>query len=535
MNLINNILNKVGLTTKRDLSVSVKRAEVRGYKAAQINRLNSDFVGTSNSINREIRTDMVKVRNRARNLWREDDYLQSFKRSVKANVIGPKGFVLQSKIINSDGTEDKYANDQIEKMWNKWSRKEFCTMAGMFNFRTVQNLVAEHLERDGEFIARIVKGIDQKINPFGVSLELIEPDYLDETFNQILSNGNVVVMGVEVNEWKKPVAFWLKKRDSVNEILGSALGTGQYSLERVLAEDIVFVIDPEHTNQLRAISPLASTLLTHHHLNGYIEGHVVAARIGADKMVMIESEVDSEEDDYEGDEIDVEGNKLEHMAPGITHYLRPGEKANMLNPSYPQGEFWPFLKAMLRKIFLGRGVDYNSTSGDLEGVSYSAMRSGKETERTNFMMRQSDVVDYFITPIFETVLKYSLLYGVLNLPYSKFEKFNSPVWVGKRWPYFDPLKDAQAAVLKINNGLSTRTKENAINGEDYNDVLTGLANEKAEETKLNINYGAPKDGIEFIKEPDEDQPDPENDDESAGSGKNNSKRTGTDGRILRFE
>lgn len=530
-----NILRALGLTTNSNLKRSVRLAENRGYKAAQINRLNSDFIGTSNSINREVRTDMVKVRNRARALWREDDYLQAYKLSLKSNIVGPKGIILQSKIMNPDGTEDTYANNTIEYNWNKWCKPEYCTMSGRHNFRGVQLLAAEHLERDGEFGVRMVWGINQKKNPFGFSLELFEPDYVDETFNTVLANGNTVVMGVEVDQWKKPVAYWIKKRDTRFEILGVPSAANQYELERVDAEDIIFLIDPEHTNQLRAVSPLASTLITHHHLNGYIEAHVVAARGGANKMLFVETAADAEEGDFEGDEVDEDGNKIEYMSPGLTEYLRPGETANAIDPSFPQGEFWSFLKAMLRKIFLSRGVDYNSTSGDLEGVSYSAMRSGKEYERSNYMMKQQFLIEYLITPIYERWLKFALLYGVVNLPYSKFEKFNAPIWIAKRWPYFDPLKDAQAAVLKINNGLSTRTKEASINGDDYTEILNGLANEKAEETKLNIKYGAPKDGIEFINDPAEKQPGEEDDDEVPGTGQSKNKRTGTDGRILRLE
>ena len=535
MSITKNILQKVGLTTKRDLAVSVRRAEMRGYKAAQINRLTSDFVGTSNSINRELRTDQVKIRNRARQLWRDDDYIQAYKHSLKSNVIGPKGFILQSKIMNPDGTEDVYANDVIEKAWKKWCRKEYCTMSGMFNFATVQQLAIQHLERDGEFVARIIKGINEKKNPFGFSLELIEPDYLDETLNQKLNNGNVIVMGVEINEWKKPVAFWFKKRDPVNEILGTSVGSGLDFLERVPAEDIVFIIDPEHSNQLRGVSSLASTLITHHHLNGYIEAHVVAARGGANKMLFIQSPADADETEFEGDEVDSDGNKIEYMSPGLTEYLRPGETANSVDPSFPQGEFWSFLKAMIRKIFGGRGEDYNTLSGDLEGVSYSAMRAGKETARNNYMMKQQVIEDYFLTPIYETFLKYALLYGVVNLPYSKIEKFNAPVWVPKRWPYFDPLKDVQASVLAINNGLSTRGRELAKQGEDYHDTINTLANEMNEAKTLNINFGAPKDGLEIIKDPVEKESGEEDDDEVSGSGQGNSKRTGTDGRILRFE
>lgn len=535
MKIKDNILRYFGLTTNDNLNRHIRLAENRGYKAAQINRLSSDFIGTSNSINREVRTDMVKVRNRARALWREDDYLQAYKHSLKANIIGPKGIILQSKIMKPDGTEDTNANNMIEKAWNKWCRKEYCTMSGRHNMRSVQLLAAEHLERDGEFGLRMVYGIDKKKNPFGFSLELFEPDDIDETFNNVLMNGNTVIMGVEVDKWKKPVAYWMKKRDASFEIYGSSASANQYELERVDAEDIIFLIDPEHTNQLRAVSPLASTLLTHHHLNGYIEAHVIAARGGANKMLFIERDVNADDSEYEGDEVDEDGNKIEYMSPGLTEYLQAGERANAVDPSFPQGEFWSFLKAMLRKIFLSRGIDYNSTSGDLEGVSYSAMRSGKEYERTNYMMKQQHLEEYLMTPVYERWLKFALLYGAVNLSYSDFDKWNAPVWIPKRWSYFDPLKDAQAAVLKINNGLSTRTKEASINGDDYADILQSLANEKAEEIKLNINYGAPKDEIEFIDEATEKQSGEENDDENAGIGPDKNKRTGTDGGIFRIK
>lgn len=532
MKLVNNILRKAGFIPTRDHSRAVKYAERNAYKAAVINRLTSDFIGTSNSINRELRSDLTKVRSRARELWRNDDYIQAYKHNLKSNVVGPAGFILQSKVKNDDGTEDKYANDVIEKAWKKWCRKENCTMSGQFNFITVQQLAIQHLERDGEFVARLVTGIDQKENPFGFSLELIEPDYLDETYNETLQNGNVVVMGVEINEWKKPVAFYFKKRDPRYEIYGNNFSSGKTFIQRVPADEIVFIIDPEHCNQVRGVSALASTLITHHHLNGYIEAHVVAARGGANKMLFIQKPVDAVDTEFEGDEVDSEGNKLEYMSPGQTEYLNPGETANMIDPSYPQGEFWSFIKAMLRKLFAGRGVDYNSTSGDLEGVSYSSMRSGKENERNTWMMKQQMMLDYFCIPIFETFLKWTLLYGQVNLPYSKFDKFNQPDFIPKRWAYFDPEKDIRAAVMAINNGLSTRRRELAKVGEDYHETIITLSEEMKEAEKLNIKYGDPKDGLEIINEADAQSSSKADNGTDAGSGSGNSGRNKEDGGVL---
>lgn len=65
-----------------------------------------------------------------------------------------------------------------------------------------------------------------------------------------------------------------------------------------------------------------------------------------------------------------------------------------------------------------------------------------------------------------------------GLPFSKFEKFNAPKWSGKRWPWVDPLKDAQAVDLQLKNGTLSRTEVAAEKGDDLEEHLDQLAEEK---------------------------------------------------------
>lgn len=527
MPVFSNILRRFGFVHRNEL----KRLSYRAYKAGEMNRFTSDWIATSNTINKEIRSDMAAVRDRARASWKNDDWLRGYRKSIKANIIGPEGFQLQNKVLNPDGKEDKIANDLIEAAWKKWQRKEYCTMSGMFNFTQVQWLVVEHLKRDGEFVCRKITGIDEKINPFGFSLELIEPDYLDQTYNDVLPNGNVVVMGVEINEWKRPVRFYFKKRSPEYELFGNLSQSSRHELEPVNAEDIILVYDPEHSNQLRGMSHLASALLTNHHVGGYTEAAIINARGGASDMGFIQTKVEDEEE-YEGDEVDEKGNPISHFEAGVIRKLNPGEEFVSHDPTYPTGEFWPFIKSMLRKIARGLGVSYNDFANDLEGVNFSSMRSGLQNERDNWMVDQTMIRDQFITPVFEPFLKWSMMYGAIRLPYSKFEKFNKPIWIPKRWPWIDPLKDVNAAVIAINNGLSTRSDECAVRGKDYHEVINTLSNELKEAEDKQIKFGAPKDGLETINESTEEESGEEDFDKEPRSGQGNNKRRKQDGGVL---
>jgi capsid protein len=55
---------------------------------------------------------------------------------------------------------------------------------------------------------------------------------------------------------------------------------------------------------------------------------------------------------------------------------------------------------------------------------------------------------------------------------------SDPDWNVRGWEWVDPLKDINASVVAIENGLSTRTLELAKQGLDFEEVLDQLAFEK---------------------------------------------------------
>ena len=70
------------------------------------------------------------------------------------------------------------------------------------------------IAEDGEVLIRKVKGFK---NDFGFSLQLIEADHLDEQYNDKEKN---ILLGVEFDEWQKPIAYHLHKSHPGNNTLG---------------------------------------------------------------------------------------------------------------------------------------------------------------------------------------------------------------------------------------------------------------------------------------------------------------------------
>ena len=101
---------------KRDYQVEdkPKRRGKRSYKAASSGRLFADFTSSSNSADSELRYSLELMRNRSRELVRDNEFARRYINLLKTNIIGETGFHLQVKARNDDGSLDAAGNNIIE-------------------------------------------------------------------------------------------------------------------------------------------------------------------------------------------------------------------------------------------------------------------------------------------------------------------------------------------------------------------------------------------------------------------------------------
>ena len=93
----------------------------RGFEAVNTGRLFADFANMTRSSDSELRPALRTLRNRCRELSRNDEYVRRYLQLVKTNVVGPGGISVQAKARNSDGSLDAPGNKIVENAWRGWS------------------------------------------------------------------------------------------------------------------------------------------------------------------------------------------------------------------------------------------------------------------------------------------------------------------------------------------------------------------------------------------------------------------------------
>ncbi len=420
----------------------------RAYAAAKLTNLTSDWITSPVTADVDLRSGMVPVRVRARDLAQNNDYAKAYLRALKKNVVGADGFTLQVKAVDyvvdpktgmTAPKPDVLANAILEQAFASWCKPGICEVSGRFSFRKVQEIAIETAGRDGEIFLRIVRGPAAR-NKYGFALQLIEPDYVDETYNATLQNGNVIRLGVEIDPWRRPVAYWIRKYMPGMDVYGASLAATER--ERIPASEMIHFYDPERADQTRGISWLVQSMIRMRHLGGYEEAAVVNARAGASKMGFYKPGISGEE--YTGDSVTETGNPVTSVEPGVNEILPPGWEFIPYEPKYPDQQYDGFVRATLRGMSAGLWVAFCYQTNGRSDVNFSTIRAGVIEERETWKALQKLFVEVVNDRVFSEWLLMALTTGAVNLPLSRYEKFNAPKWTGRRWAWVDPLKDVEA-------------------------------------------------------------------------------------------
>lgn len=440
----------------------------RKFDAAAFNRFVSSWTATSNTIDQELRSDLDALRRRSRDLAKNNDYVRKFLVMCANNIVGPQGFKLQSAVQDSPDKPDDAANDAIEAAFARWCAKGICETTGKLSFTALQRVGVKSAARDGELIWRMVRGKAAR-NDFGFALQSIDPARLDVQLNRERANGvNRIVMGVEIDDYDRPVQYHLlSSRDIYHR-----------TYQVVPASEIIHWFVQDDAEQTRGYPWAHSAIIRLHHLKGYEEAAIIAARVGAAKMGFFVSTDGDASGLADGE--DDEGEFYTDAEAGTFGVVPQGYDFKTYDPAYPHEQYESFVKRCLRGISSGLSVAYNSLSGDLEGVNFSSIRAGVLEERDQWTGMQGMFAESVLVPVFKNWLQMALLTESIvlasgkPLPITKIEKFAQHRWQGRRWAWVDPLKEMTANVLAIDNGLESPQNVIAGMGGDPESILRDL-------------------------------------------------------------
>lgn len=449
----------------------------RSYAAAQFNRLTSDWTVSNASANSEIRQGLQPLRARSRELVRNEGYAARYLQLIGTNVVGASGIRMQSQVKRQNGKPVTALNQKIEDSWADWGKAKNCDVSAKQSWIDLQWLFIRTLAQDGEVLVRFIAADNQ----YGFALQFLDADWLDETYEALLPNGNRIIMSVEEDRYGRAVAYHLTP--PMDYYQNPVLGVADFRRVRVPADELIHAFVVERPGQSRGVPWMSASMLRMQTLSKYEEAELVAARVSASKMGFIQkpmSDVDEDMYDEEGNEIPL----LDHVAPGVLQELEPGYEFKEFNPQHPAGNYAPFTKGIMRAVAAGLGCSYNSLAQDLESVNFSSIRAGLLDEREFWKEIQMWMVEHFCEPVYAAWLKAVVAKGII-LP-SEYLKLTPPVWRARGWNWVDPVKDVQADILAAKNKFRSRSEMAAERGRDFEELLQEIAQEEALAKELGV-------------------------------------------------
>jgi lambda family phage portal protein len=504
-------------------------------------RLNSsiaNFIPTMGSADADIIPSKPLADGRAQHLLNNDAYVQGGQQLHRDNIVGSQ-FLLNARPMSRtlfgkiDDVWENEFQEEVEELFDlaAESPDHLFDAAGMNTFTGLIRLAVGINCACGETLASAEWIKDDR--PFRTAIQMIDTARLatPEMWPSRLDPN--IRGGVKKNSRGKPVSYYIRKSHPNDLTLTFDRALQYHKFDEVAARtkwgraQILHIMEQNRPDQTRGISDMAAALKEIHITHKWRDIQVQNAVMQSLYAAAITSELPSETvfaqlgggmsseqiakaiqayaigfydtiDKFAGSakNLHVDGVRIPHLLPGT--------KLDMIAPSKGGPLGTEFEQSLLRYIAATLGVSYEQLSRDYTNTNYASARAAMADTWRFMQARKKSVADKFATMIYRLWLEEMVSANMLTtFPASKvpmlftgghfnlkFEAITRCDWIGASRGQIDELKETQAAVLRINNGLSTREDEIARLGGDWRKKMRQLKREKDLADSLGLEFNA---------------------------------------------
>jgi lambda family phage portal protein len=463
------------------------------YGASRTKKALKGWIDTGGSAKEDIQWNLQLLRERSRDLTMGVPLATGAIKTYRTNVVG-SGLtakpIIDGEALGITEAAAEALEKQIAREFSLWAEATECDAERLSSFYELQQLAFSNWLMSGDVFA-VLKFKQRRGWPYELCVQLVEADRVCTPHNVFdVSTDDKIVGGVEVDEDGEVVAYHIAK----NHPLSWTAGQNSWTRVAVTGEktgrrNILHVMTRERIGQRRGAPLLAPVIESLKQLGRYTDAELVAAVVNGLLTVFIEREQDSAERPIgelgEPEEALVDGgdkNSIE-LGPGTVFDLAPGEKANAVNPGRPNGNFEGFVAAVARQIGAALELPYEILVKQFSS-NYSASRAALLEAWKAFSEWRDWMVEKFCQPIYEEWLAEAVAKGRIHAPgffqdtglrkaYCKAE------WYGPTQGQLDPVKEVEAAQMRVEYGFSTKTKEAMeLTGTDFRDNMKTAKREK---------------------------------------------------------
>jgi lambda family phage portal protein len=403
-------------------------------------------------------SEMTTLREKVRLLDR-DNYI------VKSIIDRMIDFTIGNGINVQINSPNKRWNDRAERLWNEyWNGSP--EVRGMMTGPELERVIYRTKKIDGDVL--IIKTNDGR-------LQVIEADQIRNPNGQQDSDKNII-NGVEVDPLGLPKKFYIYPHDDKRG------RNSKVDPVVVDAKDCIFLAERHRVSMTRGVTSFSSCIDLFEDIDGFIEASVVQQKVSASHAMVIEQKGGPSA--LETNSVtDTEGLQYseEDVRTGSILYLNVGEQAKVLGAQQSGQQFGPFVTQMLRFAGLPFGLPLELTSLDFSKTNYSSARASLQVAHKNFVREHRRMVSEFMEPIVRWFLESKIESGELDE--RKYKISATP----PKGISVDPLKEANADIVKILSGLSTLKDVAVSNGQDWEELLRQRESEIVKASKIAQN------------------------------------------------
>lgn len=430
--------------------------QMRRYDAAARGRRTDGWLTQGSSADAATARGFGVMRDRARDLVRNNPYAKKAIESWVTNLIG-SGWSFKAKQTRRNGRQ----GERITELMRAWmADPRQCDYHGLQNFDGLMAQAVRCWKESGEVLIRMRTPTRATINRLGLTiplqLQVMEGDWIDENHDTVgtESGQGFTKRGIVYDAEGRRDRFWIYNYHPGE---GAVQAVSQVS-NTVPAEEIIHLFTPERPGQTRGVSCLTPVMVRLRDLGDLLDARLMKEKVAACLAAAV---VDL---DGTSDQKSTIGDRIE---PGGIVRLGPGQDIRTINPP-AAGEIDRVIKTYLLEIAAGIGITYEELTGDYSGGSFTQGRMGW----IGFQRRlQSDTWQVLAPMAFDRIWEWwarqASTVGIAT-------DGLSADWTPPRRELYDPQSETSSTISRVRAGLLPPQEAIRADGYEPDEVLRQL-------------------------------------------------------------
>lgn len=442
----------------------------RVYDGARTGRRTDGWKANGSSADTEIGESLVKMRDRARELVRNNPLARRIIDVMTALIVG-------DGIVGSSNTGDAALDEKVQKLWERWQTE--CDSERDLDFAGLQQLAIRSMLESGESLCRFRPRRADDGLTVPLQLQITEADLIDDSRNGVIDGKNVR-LGIRYDAFDRREAYYLLKAHpgdmlTVNTSLAPSI---------VPASELLHLFVKTRPGQSRGVTWLAPVMVALRDLGDMQDAMLFREKLNACMTYFIKREAGYEGEDDQ--QYDSDGRAIETIEPGVATNLRPGEEPVKAETPGADSTYSDFVRLSENLIAIGAGVTYDQLTGDMTQANYSSLKAADRIQRRCVIALQWNLaIPRFCQPVWDRFIQEALAMRLIEP-----REGGYPVrWLPPAQEYIDKMNDLEADILEMSAGGKTWSQFVQERGWDPAKQVADIAADKELLAKAGIDLG----------------------------------------------